>query len=408
MSAWAVRASQCLSVLLSAGVLAACGSRPVPTVSGSSAVQPPPLVTPVDAGVDDGGSAADAAEKADGGFERLPAGNDPVWISGNAYLACAVTAAGEVLCWGRSNLGQLAPIAQGADLVPTPSRLPGIRGAKRVAVGGLHSCVLLEDGTVHCWGSNDKGQCGSTSNNKLARPEQVVGLPPAHDIFVTATASCAIAGTELYCWGDETSDGSNDGSPTPRVLLAGKGEIRAAELGEEGLGCAATASGLWCWGSGAKRGGPEFAEITRLAVGEFKSVMVGDAHICALRVEGRVQCWGNMQARGSRWDHESAIDQLLDFAIADVEGVQVLAGARLTTCIVRGTQVRCGRAGRKVKTNPERVPSNVRQFSLSETGCALLEDYSIWCWEPDPQLKNAPTGRIIPWPGRQAHSRSVP
>jgi hypothetical protein len=71
---------------------------------------------------------------------------------------CALLDDGSVTCWGRNDYGQLGNGSTINSAVPVA--VFGITSATAIAVGGLHTCALLDDGSVTCWGRNDYGQLG--------------------------------------------------------------------------------------------------------------------------------------------------------------------------------------------------------------------------------------------------------
>jgi Regulator of Chromosome Condensation (RCC1) repeat protein/regulator of chromosome condensation (RCC1) repeat-containing protein len=111
---------------------------------------------------------------------------------------CGVRA-GEVLCWG-----DVSQLFDAAYNVPGP-RSVGVTRARRVRLGQQHACALHDDGQVSCWGLNMNGELGrATTPGGYERfgPQIVEGLPPAVDLAVGGSLSCAItAKGEAYCWG---------------------------------------------------------------------------------------------------------------------------------------------------------------------------------------------------------------
>src|SRR5262245_6410704 len=72
-----------------------------------------------------------------------------------------------------------------------------------VAAGDAHSCAI-RNGDVWCWGSNDAGQLGNPAvADVAASPVEVVGLPlPAEHIAAGGDHTCAVLeDTQVYCWG---------------------------------------------------------------------------------------------------------------------------------------------------------------------------------------------------------------
>lgn len=73
--------------------------------------------------------------------------------------ACAVAGNGAVRCWGQNALGQLGNGSRSDSIVSAP--VTSIEsGARAVAVGDGHTCAVSAAGNVKCWGSNATGQLG--------------------------------------------------------------------------------------------------------------------------------------------------------------------------------------------------------------------------------------------------------
>jgi len=78
--------------------------------------------------------------------------------------ACAILEGGGLKCWGSGSSGQLGLGATITSAPQAPSEIPfvdlGGHAAKQVATGAYHTCAILDDGTLRCWGYNAKGQLG--------------------------------------------------------------------------------------------------------------------------------------------------------------------------------------------------------------------------------------------------------
>ena len=75
---------------------------------------------------------------------------------------------GMVKCWGYNNEGQLGygdtnnrgdNVGEMGDSLPTVNLGTG-RTAVQISAGDYHTVVLLDNGTVKCWGRNNYGQLG--------------------------------------------------------------------------------------------------------------------------------------------------------------------------------------------------------------------------------------------------------
>lgn len=87
-----------------------------------------------------------------------------------AYHTCAVVQTGAVYCWGSNEHGEvgLAPSAP----VFSPRLVEGFAGkvvALGAGAGAQHTCALLEDGQVQCWGYDNAGQLGAATTEDADR-----------------------------------------------------------------------------------------------------------------------------------------------------------------------------------------------------------------------------------------------
>ena len=138
---------------------------------------------------------------------------------------CGLFTNGTASCWGDNRIQQLGRDTSGAD-IPTPSIVPNLSNAKRLEMGSLHSCAILNDATVACWGSNDVGQNGSPIiHDAKTDPTVVTSLGTGvTEIWAGFEHNCARTGDgTIKCWGQndhgELGDGTTSAGPTPRAIV---------------------------------------------------------------------------------------------------------------------------------------------------------------------------------------------
>ena len=90
-------------------------------------------------------------------------------------------------------------------------RVADVPIAHRVAVGDAHSCALVDDGSIVCFGSDAQGQVGDSgaagddcSGAPCARsPHAVAHMATFTSVAARGDGTCAHARDgEIHCWGD--------------------------------------------------------------------------------------------------------------------------------------------------------------------------------------------------------------
>lgn len=129
---------------------------------------------------------------------------------------CVVLQSGSVRCWGTNANGLLG--SGNADMSVTDATIPNIGPALQVALGTRHACALMLDGTVSCWGS---GYLGNGSGVEVTQAPRVVnGLAGIVEITAGYDTTCALRGDgAVLCWGDNASGSAGIGTPGVPVLV---------------------------------------------------------------------------------------------------------------------------------------------------------------------------------------------
>jgi alpha-tubulin suppressor-like RCC1 family protein len=80
--------------------------------------------------------------------------------TGRAHACGLEPGSATIKCFGANGQSQLtgAPTATGKVDVTLTGQ---VGTANAIAAGGNHTCALLTDGSVQCWGANDRGQTGT-------------------------------------------------------------------------------------------------------------------------------------------------------------------------------------------------------------------------------------------------------
>lgn len=166
---------------------------------------------------------------------------------------CAVLENGTVQCWGDDGSGQLGDGLRIDRATPEP--VPGLVGVSAIATGAAHTCAALADGRVECWGYNGERQLGGSTLHRSPDPVEVSGITTAISVSAGSNFSCALLRSgKVKCWGSNASGelGSGETSRRPRhAPVRVRGLAHAVQISSAGdHSCALLANGLVkCWGS---------------------------------------------------------------------------------------------------------------------------------------------------------------
>jgi alpha-tubulin suppressor-like RCC1 family protein len=230
--------------------------------------------------------------------------------SSGAAHTCAVLTDGTVYCWGDNEVGELGlgVLNQVAPYgLSSPEQVIGISNAVGVSAGFLHTCVLISGGSIECWGYNADGQVGNNTVTAVRPhaepfPVHVVGITDALAISAGNFHTCAlIADGKVKCWGyivpsDLVADELLN-SPVPQQT-AGIEHAIAISSGAVHT-CALIAGGtVKCWGAneygqlGDGTTQDSAKPVTVVGIRNAVSISSGGFHSCAVLTGGAVKCWG--------------------------------------------------------------------------------------------------------------------
>ena len=141
--------------------------------------------------------------------------------------SCLLTTAGAVKCWGNNLYGQLgvatSEVSLGEPCSTVPVDVVGLGDtATAIAAGSFHSCAVLTNGAIRCWGYNALGPLGDGTTTTSTAPVDVVGL--ASDAVAVSAGkhhTCALMDTGgVQCGGHNGTGQLGDGLGGPRVTSA--------------------------------------------------------------------------------------------------------------------------------------------------------------------------------------------
>jgi alpha-tubulin suppressor-like RCC1 family protein len=214
-------------------------------------------------------------------------------VAAGASHTCAVLTNDTVRCWGHNAHGELG---DGTTISrDRPTEVPDLSDVASVALGGSDdegfTCARMRDGTARCWGANGAAQLGSAADGpENVRPVEIPGLARVAQLSLGWKHACALSTSgEVSCWGQNTF--SQAGAPglkqEPTPVEALKGTIVEELAAGATHTCARTKAGVVCWGSnltgqcGQSGAGLVYPPAPVAEIGSALRVAAGYYHSCA-------------------------------------------------------------------------------------------------------------------------------
>ncbi len=214
--------------------------------------------------------------------------------AGGAHT-CAVLSNDEVWCWGDNGKGQLGIGTTNPPSSTSPKLVQGLSTAEQVSLAMSSTCVVNPAKELRCWGDNDAGQLGTGSNIALLAPHSGPTLTSIDRVDAgTWNTACVLGEDKVRCFGGPM--GSFQPGVNPTEVPGASGPHLAVGTG---FACAGSEAGLKCWGNGGSgqlgNGEPPQSSGTPVSVSlqvPWAGVGSGDASSYAFTTAGEVYAWG--------------------------------------------------------------------------------------------------------------------
>ena len=428
--------------------LVACGARTDVSIAHAGAGMP-------DAGVD--ASVADA-NSTEGSLDASVSLHVRSVAAGGSHT-CVILDEASVKCWGYNLEGQLGlgdkndrgdASNEMGDALPKVDLGTG-HTAKAISAGKHHTCVILDDDGVKCWGYNSIGQLGlGDKNDRGDTPNEMGDALPKVDLGAGHIAKALSAGDShtcvildddsVKCWGynsngqlglgdkNDRGDGPNEmGDMLPKVDLGAGHTAKALSTGNTHTCVILDDNGVKCWGYNEQgqlglgdmnnRGAApnEMGDVlAKVDLGQghtAKALSAGYLYTCAILDDNSVKCWGNNElgalGLGDKNDRGDGPNEMGDMLLkvdlgAGHTATALSAGTAHTCAILDDNSVKCwgnnelgalglGDTNSRGDTQNEMgdmLPkvdvgaghtANVTPVGSFHT-CVILDDNSVKCW----------------------------
>ena len=271
-----------------------------------------------------------------------------------------------------------------------------------LAAGAAHTCALISDGTVRCWGSNTDGQLGiGKITQEFEKSVQVAGIRAARQIATRLDLTCAsLVGGTVRCWGNNQYGQLGDGTTNNTLLPVAVTGLHSATAVAAGFhhACALLKDGsVSCWGRNEQG---QLGNATQIdasipvpvsGITTATAVITGDYHSCALLQAGTVRCWGGNDL--GQLGNGTKTDAAVPVGVTGLKSVTAIGAGNGFNCAVLSTgRIKCwggnrigqlGNGTRKespVPVDTTGITSAQKVVGGSFHACALLREGTVKCW----------------------------
>lgn len=314
------------------------------------------------------------------------------------YHVCAILDNNKVKCWGWNGAGELGlgdTVTRGDNANEMGNNLPYVdlgtgRTAKAISAGGSHTCAILDNDKLKCWGYNTDGELGneSTANvgdqaNQMGDNLPYVNLGTGRTVKVISAAghnTCALLdNNDVKCWGHngfgQLGVGHNSGfthnagsmgdnlapidlgtGRTAKTVIAG-GFYNCAILDNDKLKCwGRNNNGQLGLGDTSDRGdqanemGDNLAYINLGTNKTIDSVSLFYDHACAVLTDKTMKCWGyndvgqlGLGDTNNRGDNANEMgDNLPTISLGTGYTAKAVAAGHAHSCVILNTDdIKC-------------------------------------------------------------------
>lgn len=352
----------------------------------------------------DAGDVRDASSE-DSAAEPLPEGGvmSPARALGLGLNHGCTVQAGALYCWGGNGQAELG--LGHTKAVMQATRVGTGADWRDVCGGEEHTCALRDDGSVWCWGKNLHGELGVGDKDRRLLPTRV-----ADSNFVRIACggynTCGIrADGALFCWGDNWEGKLGLGDPfgtpdgTKPSAVSGALSFRELSLGQGNVAGVTREGTLYCWGRNTDGQCGTMSDVGQLrsptrvgADSDYAHVSTGMRQTCAIKVDGRLFCWGTDS--GGSLGLGVANDTLKSTPLqvgarSDWTEVHVLwfhtcarRGAGALYCWGRNAEGQLGLGDIEPRNVPERVGSaeDWQELAIGRFFSCGLRPSGLYCW----------------------------
>ncbi|HJN55559.1 MAG TPA: hypothetical protein QF646_04140, partial [Candidatus Poseidoniales archaeon] len=272
----------------------------------------------------------------------LPSGKTLTSIDAGYRQTCGIMDTGELYCWGENGGGGLGDGTTTERKLPQLVSLPAHLDVVSIGMGESHTCAIMMNRSMWCWGSDDWGQLSYEDSiltgNQLFPVMSKTPTDKVRAVTAGYRFTCIISHNyDAWCAGYNEGGQLGDASTTQRHTFVKTGIPSTSRVIDLDAGyrhvCALLENTeVWCWGDGSNGQLGDLNTTSRTSPVRVQSIPVnrtvvslgmGYRHSCGILDDGNVTCWGR-----------DTYGQSTDPTLPDNRTAVQISATEYSTCIV--------------------------------------------------------------------------